>query len=61
MIAELLINAGASINSKNSQDATPTIVAAMHNSSKVLKICANNPSVQLSAHVGFYTVGSTSL
>ena len=49
-IAEMLIDAGANVNSKNSNEVTPLIIAAVQGH-KVLRILANHPGILLASHV----------
>lgn len=50
-IAQLLINAGANLNSKNHRDATPMIIAAVKGHTSVLRILANHPDIDLTTQV----------
>jgi len=43
----LLIDSGASVNSKNLRGATPLIIAAVKGHYSVLRILANHPNIQL--------------
>jgi ankyrin repeat protein len=50
-IAQLLIDAGAKVNSKNNREATPMIIAAVKGHTSVLRLLANNPNIDLTCQV----------
>lgn len=54
--AKLLIDAGASVNSKNLRGATPLIIAAVKGHYSVLRILANHPNIQLHEQVHQVTI-----
>jgi len=54
--AKLLIDAGASVNSKNLRGATPLIIAAVKGHYSVLRILANHPNIQLHEQVRQVTI-----
>ena len=54
-MAELLIDAGANVNSKNEQQVTALITAAVMGHTKVLKTLAHCPDIQLASQVGQLT------
>ena len=50
-MAEMIIHAGANVNSKNDKEVTALIIAAVQGHTKVLRILAHHPSILLDSYV----------
>lgn len=50
-IAILLIYAKANVNSRNNDDSTPLMAAAMYNHTEVLKVLVSHPDIDLNLRV----------
>lgn len=56
--AELLVQHGADVNSKNSKGATPVMIAATKGCYEMLRMFAQQPGVRLADQVCSYTCTS---
>lgn len=53
-VAQVLISAGADVNSKNNKCATPLIIAAVKGHHSVLRVLAKHPKINLHEQVSIY-------